>query len=76
MVDPDAPDPIYQQVADLLEADIRASRRRGRLPGERALADELGVSYGSMRHAMAILRERGLIRTIHGRGTFAITPGE
>jgi DNA-binding transcriptional MocR family regulator len=28
------------------------------------------VSYGTIRHAMKVLRERGLIRTVHGRGTY------
>jgi DNA-binding GntR family transcriptional regulator len=28
------------------------------------------VSYGTLRHAMKVLRERELIKTIHGRGTF------
>ena len=41
-----------------------------KLPSERHLAEEFGVSYITMRHAMAILRERGLIVSIHGRGTF------
>jgi DNA-binding GntR family transcriptional regulator len=28
------------------------------------------VAYTTVRHAMKILRERGVIVTIHGRGTF------
>lgn len=70
MIDPDAPDPIYIQVADVLTRKIEAGELQGRLRSERDLAVEYGVSYGSVRHAMVILRERGLIRTIHGRGTF------
>jgi DNA-binding GntR family transcriptional regulator len=70
-IDPEAPDPVYLQLAKVLEDGIRSGRVRGRLPGERSLAEEYGVSYGSVRHAMQLLRERGLIRTIHGRGTFA-----
>jgi len=41
-----------------------------KLPSERALADEYEVACTTVRHAMQILRERGLIVTIHGRGTF------
>lgn len=37
---------------------------------EHDLADEFGVSHGTVRHATAILRERGLIASIHGRGTY------
>ena len=34
------------------------------------LATEFGVSYTTVRHANMILRERGLIHSIHGRGTY------
>jgi GntR family transcriptional regulator len=37
---------------------------------ERDLATHYGVAYGTIRRAMQLLRERGLIETIHGRGTF------
>ncbi len=46
-----------------------------KLPSERSLAEEYGVAYTTVRHAMAVLRERGIIVTVHGRGTFA-TPRE
>ena len=41
-----------------------------KLRSERDLAEEFGVSYITVRHSMAILRERGLVISIHGRGTF------
>lgn len=41
-----------------------------RLRSERDLAEHYGVAYGTVRRAMEVLRERGLIKTIHGRGTF------
>jgi DNA-binding GntR family transcriptional regulator len=34
------------------------------------MAAEYGVSYDTIRRASALLRERGLIETVHGRGTF------
>lgn len=75
MVNPDAPEPVYQQLAEILESKIRSGELSGRLPGEREMAEIYGVSYGSVRHAMKLLREAELIRTIHGRGTFAVPPG-
>ncbi|HXS64381.1 MAG TPA: winged helix-turn-helix domain-containing protein, partial [Streptosporangiaceae bacterium] len=60
----------YQQVADAIAARIEAGRYTIKLPAERDLADEFGVSYITVRHATAILRERGLIVSIHGRRTF------
>lgn len=41
-----------------------------RLPPERDVASEYGVAYNTIRRSMEILRERGLIVTMHGRGTF------
>ncbi len=60
----------YQQVADTIAARIAAGQYPSKLPAERGLAEEFGVSYLTMRRAMAILRKRGLIESIHGRGTF------
>jgi DNA-binding GntR family transcriptional regulator len=63
----------YQQVADALAARIADGLYPFKLPSERDLAEEFGVSYPTVRHAMAILRERGLVVSILGRGTL-ITP--
>ena len=65
----------YQQVADAIAARIAVGRYPVKLPSELDLAEEFGVSYPTVRHAMAILRERGLIVSIHGRGTFR-TPSQ
>lgn len=74
MVSPDSPKLAYLQVADDLAARIRSGKLTGRMPAERDLAQEYGVAYGTIRRAMGILRERGLVETVHGRGTFAISP--
>lgn len=67
----------YQQVADALTARIADGRYPFKLPSERALAEEFGVSYPTVRHAMAILRERGLVVSVLGRGTLiAPDPGD
>ena len=60
----------YVQVADDIARRIGIGEISLKLPSERALADEYQVAYTTVRHAMQILRERGLIVTIHGRGTF------
>ncbi len=60
----------YEQAADVIAARIAAGTYIAKLPKERDLAEEFGVSYVTLRHAMAILRERGLIVSIHGRGTY------
>lgn len=53
---------------------IAADRNSVKLLSERDLAVEFGVSYLTVRHAKAVLREHGLIVSIHGRGTYII-PG-
>ena len=73
-----APDGHADQelVYDRVAADIRSQIQSGvlksgtRLLAERALAEHYECSYGSIRKAMELLRDEGLIRSIHGRGTF------
>jgi GntR family transcriptional regulator len=66
------PDLIYVQVADWITVRItRGELAPGhKLPAERDLAAEIGVGYMTVRRAMRLLRERGLIVTVVGRGTF------
>jgi GntR family transcriptional regulator len=71
-IDMDGPTPVYVQVADHIAAQIDSGElaRGRRLEAERDLATRYGVSYDTIRRATALLRERGLIVTVHGRGTF------
>ena len=65
-------DLAYLRVADDIAARIGSGELApgARLRAERDLASHYGVSYGTVRRAMEVLRERELITTIHGRGTF------
>ena len=74
-IDPAAPKLVYVQVADHITARIEAGELASgaRLPAERDLATEYGVAYDTIRRATALLRDRGLIITIVGRGTY-VTP--
>ena len=71
-IDTSGPTLVYVQVADHLARRIEAGDLApgSRLPPERELAAAYGVAYDTIRRVMALLRERGLIVTVHGRGTF------
>lgn len=58
------------QVADDIQRRIAEGEISAKLPSERGFAEEYGVAYTTVRHAMAVLRERGTIVTVHGRGTY------
>lgn len=61
-----------QQLAALILAQSADSGLRvgGRLPTERQLSIELGVTRSAVRHALAILETQGRISREVGRGTF------
>ena len=48
----------------------------GRLPAELEFVAEFGCSRESVRRAVATLRERGLVETIRGEGSFVLPPEE
>jgi DNA-binding GntR family transcriptional regulator len=64
----------YVQVADDIERRIASGELKPgtRLISERDLSGFYGCSYGTIRRSMKELRTRGLIETIHGKGTFVV----
>ena len=64
--------PIYRQAADFIAGEVESGRLKpgDRLPSERDLADQWGVAYLTVRRAMQELRERGLVVSVQGKGTF------
>ena len=67
----DASGALYTSLADALAAALRTGRLAPHLPSERALADALHVSRGTVAKAYELLRERGLIEREIGSGTVA-----
>jgi len=70
VIDPLSPDFTYAQVANSMAARINAGEFRHRLPAQRDLAEEYQVAYQTVRHALAMLRETGLVATRQGLGTY------
>lgn len=71
------PVPLWQQLADILRAKIRAGdwQPRQLLPSEPHLMQEHGISRGTVRRALKHLGEQGWTVTVQGRGTF-VAPQE
>jgi len=63
---------LWHQVADALEHDIlsKVYPPGSRLPTEADLAARFGVNRHTLRRAVAVLQDQGLIRVEQGRGTF------
>jgi GntR family transcriptional regulator len=70
--DPDSPLPLYMQAADYVAAQIASGQFPAgrRLSSERDLAEQWGIAYLTVRRTMRELRERGLITSVPGKGTF------
>lgn len=62
----------YQRIADELRGAIRSGRHLpgAQLPVERELAATYGVAVPTLRRALALLADEGLVRRERGKGTF------
>jgi len=67
---------VYVQVATHLEGRIRSGELApgSRLPNERELAASYGVALGTMRKAIAILKEKRLVVVTPHKGVFVSKP--
>lgn len=72
--DPRGPDLVYVLIADDIAGQIeRGELSKGdRLPSEPDLAQHYGAAKMTVRRAMRELRERGLIRTVLGKGSYVL----
>ena len=68
---------LYEQIADSLETSILECQEESvKLPTENELAIKFGVSRAVIRESLNILRERGLIVTKVGEGTYTEKPNK
>lgn len=76
VIDLDGPEPLYRQVAAELERRIDAGvyPPDRRVPSSASLAREFGVSRRTTVEALRLLRERGRVYGVIGRGTFVRKP--
>ncbi|MFC4108356.1 GntR family transcriptional regulator [Micromonospora zhanjiangensis] len=75
MIDHEGPTPLYVQVADAIAARIEAGELLPDrpVPSENQLVQEYGIARGTARKTIQLLRERGLVVTIVGRGTYVVS---
>jgi len=69
--------PAYLRIADTIAGRLASGvyRAGARLPSEAQFRGEFGVSHMTVRRALSVLTERGLISATKGSGTFARTFG-
>lgn len=73
-INPLDPTPLYQQLANIIEMKINGGEYASGqvLPGVGTMAQEYGLAKGTVRSAMQVLRERGLIVTMPARGSYVV----
>jgi DNA-binding GntR family transcriptional regulator len=73
-LDPMSARPLYVQLADVIAGKIKSGELAPDrpIPSENHLADEYGVARLTARRAAQELRERGLIVTVRGKGSFVV----
>src|SRR5579859_5631310 len=74
-VDPASDRPVYKQIADHLRTAIARGRLRegDQLPSETRLMGHYSVARMTIRSALRVLQDEGLITSEHGRGVYVRT---
>lgn len=70
MIDPDSPQHPYVQLAGIIRTQIQAGTIGPRIPSITELSETYGVSAATVKRALKVLADEGLIIAIRGRGTF------
>ncbi|MDR1932109.1 MAG: FadR family transcriptional regulator [Spirochaetales bacterium] len=65
---------LYEQIADILEQAILRDTQAQRLPSEMELSRRFNVSRTVIREALKVLKERGLIQSRNGEGSYISKP--
>lgn len=73
-VDHDSPTPVWRQVAAILRSEIESGQYPVKLPGELRLSQDLGVARQTVRKAIALLRDEGLVTVSPAKGVYIVKP--
>ena len=69
-IDPNSPEHPYKQLAAQLRDQIERGQITSQLPSITELTSQTGLAVGTVRRAIDILVNEGLVQTVPGRGTF------
>jgi GntR family transcriptional regulator len=72
IISEDDPRPAYVQLAAILRARIASGEITARLPSERDLHQEFGLAPLTVRKAVRLLRDEGLVTVVVGRGAYVV----
>ncbi|GEB58490.1 GntR family transcriptional regulator [Streptomyces gardneri] len=74
-LDPQSATPLYVQLAEIIAKQIASGALAPDrpIPSENRLAEEYGVARLTARRATQELRDRGLVITVRGKGSY-VTP--
>ncbi|MCQ2401015.1 MAG: GntR family transcriptional regulator [Lachnospiraceae bacterium] len=76
MIRHDSGIPVYKQLLSIFEEKISSGELKGndKLPSENELCKKYNVSRTSVRQTLNILNQKGLIYSVHGKGSFVKSP--
>lgn len=68
--------PLYEQLKDIIELKINSGEYKAKeqIPSERELGEKYNVSRITVRQAIALAEQEGLVSKVHGVGTFVASP--
>jgi len=67
---------LVRQTANILDREVARGTWLDWLPSERMLSQSLGISRPTLRHALRILQENGVIEAVKGKGHRIIAGGD
>jgi DNA-binding GntR family transcriptional regulator len=70
VIDHERGGPVWMQLAAILRKEVATMASGDILPSVRTLVQTYGVSDQTVKHALAKLRDEGLIVTYHGKGSY------
>jgi DNA-binding GntR family transcriptional regulator len=71
-IDHESGTPVYEQLAGILRDMIKSGEiaTDRPLPSVKTLMQRYGVAQGTAEHAVRVLKDEGLVRSVRGKGVF------